>query len=105
MYILNVLKNLVQFWTLGMPLSILFPVVFLVFAILHGLMLWSTESRIKWLIPILSAGIILVGEVSIWLIRSYAALVIIVVMHFAMTALLGTLFGTLFYKLWTKVRS
>ena len=24
MYILNVLKNLVQFWTLDMPLSILF---------------------------------------------------------------------------------
>ena len=105
MYLLNVLKNLVQFWTLGMPLSILFPVVFLVSAILHGLMLWSMESRIKWMIPVLSAGILLIGEVSIWLIRSYMALLIIAVMHFAMTALLGALFGTLLYKLWTKVRS
>ena len=105
MYLLNVLKNLVQFWTLGMPLSILFPVVFIVSAILHGLMRWSMESRIKWMIPALSAGILLIGEVSIWLIRSYMALLIIAVMHFAMAALLGALVGTLFYKLWTKVRS
>ena len=105
MYLLNVLKNVVQFWTLGMPLSVVLPAVFLVSAILHGLMLWSMESRIKWMIPVLSAGILLAGEVSIWLIRSYMALLIIAVMHFAMAALLGALFGTLLYKLWTKVRS
>lgn len=105
MYLLNVLKNLVQFWTLGMPLSVVLPAVFLVSAILHGLMNWSMESRIKWMIPVLSAGILLAGEVSIWLIRSYMALLIIAVMHFAMAALLGALFGTLLYKLWTKVRS
>ena len=105
MYLFNVLKNLVQFWTLNMPLSVVLPAVFLVSAILHGLMLWSTKSRIKWMIPILCAGLLVMGEVSIWLIRSYVALLIIAVMHFAMAALLGALFVTLLYKFWTKTRS
>ena len=105
MYLFNVLKNLVQFRTLDMPLSVVLPAVFLVSAILHGLMLWSTKSRIKWMIPILCAGLLVMGEVSIWLIRSYVALLIIAVMHFAMAALLGALFVTLLYKFWTKTRS
>ena len=105
MYLFNVLKNLVQFWTLNMPLSVVLPAVFLVSAILHGLMLWSTKSRIKWMIPILCAGLLVIGEVSIWLIRSYVALLIIAMMHFAMAALLGALFVTLLYKFWTKTRS
>ena len=105
MYIFNTLKNILQFWTLEMPLSFLFPAVFVIAAVLHGFLLWSVENRFKWIIPILSAGILVICEVSIWLIHSYAALIIIVAMHVFEAALLGTLVSTLFYQFLKKVRS
>lgn len=105
MYIFNVLKNILQFWTLGMPLSFLFPAIFAVSAVLQGFLLWCAKSWFRWTIPVLSAGILMIGEVTIWLIRSYAALIIIAVMHGFAAALLGALVSTLFYQLWKKVRS
>jgi len=104
MITINELRLVVQFWTLGMPAALLTPLVFLGCAALQYLLLWQDGIR-KWLLPLLFAGILLAGNASIFLIRSYAALLIVIGMCFAMAALLGALVGTALFQIWTRVRS
>jgi len=104
MYLWNVLVNLVLYMDqMGSPARYLIPVCFVLAALIQFLCLAKGSGKIRWLPAALFAAITLMGEVSLWLIHSYTALLVIVVMHFSLTALLGALAGLILYKLWTKV--
>lgn len=105
MYLWNVVVNLFLYMDeLGSPAKYLIPACFVLAAGLQILFLQKGSGKIRWLPPAAFAALLLVGEVSLWLIRSYTALLVIILMHFLMTALFGTFAGFILYKIWTKVR-
>ena len=101
MHIFHTLFLLLHFWELGSPSRFLIPVTCLIGAVLHGFLRRKIAGR-GWWLPCLLVAAILVCQIMIWLIHSYLALLIVVVMCYAEAALLGTGLGELVYRLWMK---
>ena len=104
MQILNTIFLLLRFWEIGSPSRVLLPCVCLLFAVLHGFLRWGTGGR-EWWLPCLLIAAILACQIMIWLIHSYLALLLVVVMCYAEAALLGTGLGELLYRMWRKAGS
>ena len=99
MQILNTILLLLRFWEIGSPSRVLLPCTCLLFAVLHGFLRWGTGGR-EWWLPCLLIAAILACQIMIWLIHSYLALLLVVVMCYAEAALLGTGLGELLYRMW-----
>ena len=104
MQILNTMFLLLRFWEIGSPSRVLLPCTCLLFAVLHGFLRWGTGGR-EWWLPCLLIAAILACQIMIWLIHSYLALLLVVVMCYAEAALLGTGLGELLYRMWRKAGS
>ena len=104
MQILNTIFLLLRFWEIGSPSRVLLPCTCLLFAVLQGFLRWGTGGR-EWWLPCLLIAAILACQIMIWLIHSYLALLIVVVMCYAEAALLGTGLGELLYRMWRKAGS
>ena len=104
MQILNTIFLLLRFWEIGSPSRMLLPCVCLLFAVLHGFLRWGTGGR-EWWLPCLLIAAILACQIMIWLIHSYLALLLVVVMCYAEAALLGTGLGELLYRMWRRAGS
>ena len=104
MQILNTIFLLLRFWEIGSPSRVLLPCTCLLFAVLHGFLRWGTGGR-EWWLPCLLIAAILACQIMIWLIHSYLALLLVVVMCYAEAALLGTGLGELLYRMWKKAGS
>ena len=104
MQILNTFLLLLRFWEIGSPSRVLLPCVCLLFAVLHGFLRWGTGGR-EWWLPCLLIAAILACQIMIWLIHSYLALLLVVVMCYAEAALLGAGLGELLYRIWRKAGS
>ena len=104
MQILNTIFLLLRFWEIGSPSRVLLPCTCLLFAVLHGFLRWGTGGR-EWWLPCLLIAAILACQIMIWLIHSYLALLLVVVMCYAEAALLGTGLGELLYRMWRKAGS
>ena len=104
MQILNTILLLLRFWEIGSPSRMLLPCTCLLFAVLHGFLRWGTGGR-EWWLPCLLIAAILACQIMIWLIHSYLALLLVVVMCYAEAALLGTGLGELLYRMWRKAGS
>ena len=104
MQILNTFLLLLRFWEISSPSRVLLPCACLLFAVLHGFLRWGTGGR-GWWLPCLLTAAILACQIMIWLIHSYLALLLVVVMCYAEAALLGTGLGELLYRMWGKAGS
>ena len=104
MQILNTILLLLRFWEIGSPSRVLLPCVCLLSAVLQGFLRWGTGGR-EWWLPCLLIAAILACQIMIWLIHSYLALLLVVVMCYAEAALLGTGLGELLYRMWRKAGS
>ena len=104
MQILNTIFLLLRFWEIGSPSRVLLPCTCLLFAVLHGFLRWGTGGR-EWWLPCLLIAAILACQIMIWLIHSYLALLLVVVMCYAEAALLGTGLGELLYRMWRRAGS
>ena len=104
MQILNTIFLLLRFWEIGSPSRVLLPCTCLLFAVLHGFLRWGTGGR-EWWLPCLLIAAILACQIMIWLIHSYLALLLVVVMCYAEAALLGAGLGELLYRMWRKAGS
>ena len=104
MQILNTILLLLRFWEIGSPSRVLLPCTCLLFAVLHGFLRWGTGGR-EWWLPCLLIAAILACQIMIWLIHSYLALLLVVVMCYAEAALLGIGLGELLYRMWRKAGS
>ena len=105
MQIINTFAQVLRFWEMGMPSRLLLPVTFLLFAAFHGFLRWGTDGRGRWL-PILLAAAIFGCQAAIWLIvwllHSYLAMLVVVVLCYLEAALLGTGLGEVLYRLWKR---
>ena len=81
MQILNTFLLFLRFWEIGSPSRVLLPCTCLLIAA------------------------ILACQIMIWLIHSYLALLLVVVMCYAEAALLGTGLGELLYRMWRRAGS
>ena len=104
MQILNTILLLLRFWEIGSPSRVLLPCTCQLFAVLHGFLRWGTGGR-EWWLPCLLIAAILACQIMIWLIHSYLALLLVVVMCYAEAALLGTGLGELLYRMWRRAGS
>ena len=104
MQILNTIFLLLRFWEIGSPSRVLLPCTCLLFAVLHGFLRWGTGGR-EWWLPCLLIAAILACQIMIWMIHSYLALLLVVVMCYAEAALLGTGLGELLYRMWRRAGS
>ena len=104
MQIWNTFLLLLRFWEIGSPSRVLLPCTCLLFAVLHGFLRWGTGGR-EWWLPCLLIAAILACQIMIWLIHSYLALLLVVVMCYAEAALLGAGLGELLYRIWRKAGS
>ena len=104
MQILNTFLLVLRFWEIDSPSRVLLPCICLLFAVLHGFLRWGTGGR-EWWLPCLLIAAILACQIMIWLIHSYLALLLVVVMCYAEAALLGTGLGELLYRMWRKAGS
>ena len=104
MQILNTFLLVLRFWEIGSPSRVLLPCICLLFAVLHGFLRWGTGGR-EWWLPCLLIAAILACQIMIWLIHSYLALLLVVVMCYAEAALLGIGLGELLYRMWRKAGS
>ena len=104
MQILNTILLLLRFWEIGSPSRVLLPCTCLLFAVLHGFLRWGTGGR-EWWLPCLLIAAILACQIMIWMIHSYLALLLVVVMCYAEAALLGAGLGELLYRMWKKAGS
>ena len=104
MQILNTILLLLRFWEIGSPSRVLLPCTCLLFAVLHGFLRWGTGGR-EWWLPCLLIAAILACQIMIWLIHSYLALLLVVVMCYAEAALLGAGLGELLYWMWRRAGS
>ena len=64
----------------------------------------TNEKLMRWMLPILFGGGALAFIALILLTESFFALLAIALLPYLILVLLGTLTGTVLYKLWTKVR-
>ena len=104
MQILNTIFLLLRFWEIGSPSRVLLPCTCLLFAVLHGFLRWGTGGR-EWWLPCLLIAAILACQIMIWMIHSYLALLLVVVMCYAEAALLGAGLGELLYRMWRRAGS
>ena len=90
---------------LGESLFSLFGILCLLWGIvLQFLILWSTkETWMRWLLPLLFGGGALAFVALILLFESFFALLAIALLPYLVIVLIGSLIGTVFYQLWTKV--
>ena len=102
MYIWKVLLSLF-YYEFGSPANYLLPIVFVAGGLLQVLCIRRLSGKKRWLAAAVLLACVLICEVSLWLIRSYTALLVVIAMHFFMAALLGAAAGGLCCKLWTKV--
>ena len=101
MQILNTFLLFLRFWEIGGPSRVLLPCTCLLFAVLHGFLRWGTNGHGRWL-PVLLTATILACEVTILLLHSYLAMLVVIGMCYAEAALLGTGLGELFYRFFDK---
>ena len=101
MQILNTILLILRFWEIGSPSRVLLPCTCLLFAILHGFLRWGKNGHGRWL-PVLLTATILACEVTILLLHSYLAMLVVIGMCYAEAALLGTGLGELFYRFFDK---
>mgnify|MGYP000019224431 CR=1 FL=1 len=104
MHIWNTFLLVLRFWEIGSPSRVLIPCTCLLFAVLHGFLRWGTNGHGRWL-PVLLTATILVCEVTIWLLHSYLAMLVVIGMCYAEAALLGTGLGELLYRLLIRKHS
>ena len=92
---------------LGESLGSLFGILCLLWGIvLQFLILWNTRERwLRWLLPLLFGGGTAGFIALILLFESFFALLAIALLPYLVIVLIGTLIGTVLYKLWTKVHT
>ena len=74
--------------------------------VLQFLILWSSKEKLmRWMLPLLFSGGTLAFIALILLFDSFFALLAIALLPYLVIVLMGTLIGTVIYKLWTKVHT
>ena len=97
----TMLEMLMEAWI--SPFGIL---CFLWAIVLQFLIFWSTEEKLmRWMLPILFGGGTAGFIALILLFESFFALLAIALLPYLVIVLIGTLIGTVLYKLWTKVHT
>ena len=84
-----------------------FGILCLLWAIvLQILIFWSTKEKLmRWTLPLLFGGGTAGFIALILLFESFFALLAIALFPYLVIVLMGTLVGTVLYKLWTKVHT
>ena len=73
--------------------------------VLQFLIFRSTKEKvIRWILPLLFGGGALAFIALILLFESFFALLAVALLPYLVIVLVGSLVGTVLYKLWTKVR-
>lgn len=94
MYIWNVLVLLfTQLGDMGSPSQYLIPLTILAGAVIQLLLMRRYAGRKRWALLWSCGGAVLLMELLLWVIHSYTALLFIIVMTYAMAALVGGLAG------------
>ena len=96
MYMLNVLIVIItQLDSMGNPSQILLPICFVLAGIAQFVLGERLNGCRRWIPTVVLLAAALVLELSMHIIRSYAALLLVIVLTYVITLLLGVLCGRL----------
>ena len=84
-----------------------FGILCLLWAIVLQILIFRStkEKLMRWMLPLLFGGGALAFVALILLFESFFALLAIALLPYLVIVLMGTLVGTVLYKLWTKVHT
>ena len=94
MYIWNVLKLLfLNFGLFGSPSDFLLPACFVLAFLIQSLLLERLWRKRRWFLAAAAGGLALLLEITLHFLQSYTALLLIVLLTYAVVILLGALLG------------